>query len=150
VAVYSGYTITQLHSLQELQARTIDRNRTDSLLLLRIQNNLNSVALAMRDMLDGTEPYPLTAWRGQFQRIRIDLEDALAQEERTSPLDRGADQRRYLSDSVAQFWDASTVSRPRCQRQRIGGSRSHPPLATGSAGRAQHRRSAAPDSEQRD
>lgn len=106
VAVYSGYTITQLHSLQELQARTIDRNRTDSLLLLRIQNNLNSVALTMRDMLDGSEPYPLTAWRGQFQRIRTDLEDALAQEERTSPLDSGSDQRRYLSDSVAQFWDA--------------------------------------------
>jgi signal transduction histidine kinase len=106
VAVYSGYTITQLHSLQELQARTIDRNRTDSLLLLRIQNNLNSVALTMRDMLDGSEPYPLTAWRGQFQRIRTDLEDALAQEERTSPLDRSSDQRRYLSDSVAQFWDA--------------------------------------------
>jgi signal transduction histidine kinase len=107
VAVYSGYTITQLHSLQELQARTIDRNRTDSLLLLRIQNNLNSVALAMRDMLDGSEPYPLTAWRGQFQRIRTDLEDALTQEARTSPLDRDPDQRRYLSDSVAQFWDAS-------------------------------------------
>jgi signal transduction histidine kinase len=107
VAVYSGYTITQLHSLQDLQARTIDRNRTDSLLLLRIQNNLNSVALAMRDMLDGSEPYPLTAWRGQFRRIRTDLEDALAQEERTSPLDRGADQQRYLSGSVAQFWDAS-------------------------------------------
>jgi signal transduction histidine kinase len=106
VAVYSGYTITQLHSLQELQARTIDRNRTDSLLLLRIQNNLNSVALAMRDMLDGSEPYPLTAWHGQFQRIRTDLEDALALEERTSPLDRGSDQRRYLSDSVTQFWDA--------------------------------------------
>jgi signal transduction histidine kinase len=106
VAVYSGYTITQLHSLQELQARTIDRNRTDSLLLLRIQNNLNSVALTMRDMLDGSEPYPLTAWRGQFQRIRTDLEDALAQEERTSPLDRNSDQRRYLADSVAQFWDA--------------------------------------------
>jgi signal transduction histidine kinase len=106
VAVYSGYTIVQLHSLQELQARTIDRNRTDSLLLLRIQNNLNAVALAMRDMLDGSEPYPLTAWKGQFQRIRTDLEDALAQEERTSPTDRGPDQRRYLSDSVAQFWDA--------------------------------------------
>ncbi|HLK68461.1 MAG TPA: histidine kinase [Bryobacteraceae bacterium] len=106
VAIYSGYTIVQLHGLQELQARTIDRNRTDSLLLLRIQNNLNAIALAMRDMLDGTEPYPLTAWRGQFRRIRTDLDDALTQEERTSPLDRGSDQRRYLSDSVAQFWDA--------------------------------------------
>src|SRR5262249_20602423 len=49
---------------------------------------------------------PLTAWKSQFQRIRTDLEDALAQEERSSPLDRASDQRRYLSDSVAQFWDA--------------------------------------------
>ena len=48
----------------------MDRNRTDSLLLLRIQNGLNSLALAMRDMLEGSEPYPLTAWRAQFQRIR--------------------------------------------------------------------------------
>ncbi len=107
VAVYSGYTILQLAALQELQTRTIDRNRTDSLLLLRIQNNLNSVALTMRDMLDGSEPYPLTAWRAQFHRLRTDLEDALAQEEHTSPLDRSPDQRRYLASSVAQFWDAA-------------------------------------------
>src|SRR6185295_9927294 len=59
------------------------------------------------DMLDGSEPYPLTAWRPQFQRLRTDLDDALAQEERTSPLDRSLDQRRFLSTSVAQFWDAA-------------------------------------------
>jgi len=38
VAVYSAYTVTQLRSLRRLQAETIDRNRADSLLLLRIQN----------------------------------------------------------------------------------------------------------------
>src|SRR5579872_4618271 len=106
VAIYSAYTITQLHALQNLQARTTDRNRTNSLLLLRIQNNLNSVALTMRDMLQGSEPYPLTAWRGQFQRIRTDLEDALQQEERTSPLDRSPEQSQYLSSRLTQFWDA--------------------------------------------
>ena len=52
VGVYSGYTILQLRSLRELQSETIDRNRTDTLLLLRIQNSLNSLGLAMRDMLD--------------------------------------------------------------------------------------------------
>src|SRR5579862_4388670 len=80
VALYSGYTVTQLHRLAHLQDAIIDRNRADSLLLLRIQNNLNSLGLAMRDMLDGSEPYPLTAWRGQFRRLRTDLEDALARE----------------------------------------------------------------------
>ena len=38
-AVYSGYAIAQLHGLEQLQTGTIDRNRADSLLLLRIQNN---------------------------------------------------------------------------------------------------------------
>ncbi|MBZ5580812.1 MAG: sensor histidine kinase [Acidobacteriia bacterium] len=106
VAVYLAYTIVQLHGLQELQARTIDRNRIDSLLLLRIQNNLNSVALAMRDMLDRSEPYPLTAWQGQFRRIRTDLDDALAKEKQYSPVDRSPDQSAYLQSSVNQFWDA--------------------------------------------
>jgi signal transduction histidine kinase len=106
VAVYAGYTLVQLRGLETLQTTAIDRNRADSLLLLRIQNNLNSLALTLRDMLDGTEPYPLTAWQGPVKRLRNDLTDALEQEARYSPLDRGADQRRQLSERVTQFWDA--------------------------------------------
>jgi signal transduction histidine kinase len=106
VAVYSGYTINQMRGLRLIQAQTIDRNRTDSLLLLRMQNDLSSVASSTRDMLDATEPYPLSAWRGQFRRIRADLEDAMTREEMLSPPDRTADQRRYLASSMAQFWDA--------------------------------------------
>jgi signal transduction histidine kinase len=105
VGVYSGYTIQQLRTLRRLQAETIDRNRADSLLLLRIQNGLNSLGLTMRDMLDGSEPYPLTAWQGQLKRIRIDLDDALAREAKVSRA--AADQRAYLANSVAQFWDAA-------------------------------------------
>jgi signal transduction histidine kinase len=106
VGVYSGYTIVQLRSLRALQTRTIDRNRTDSLLLLRIQNGLNSLALTMRDMVDSTEPYPLTAWRPQFDRIRADLDDALTREEKFSLVDRSPGQRRYMADSFRQFWGA--------------------------------------------
>jgi signal transduction histidine kinase len=106
VAVYAAYTIVQLRGLRQLQAETIDRNRSDSMLLLRIQNDLNSVNLAMRDMLDASEPYPLTAWQSQFQRLRVDLEDAVAREARFSPAAGAAGQRQYLSASVAQFWDA--------------------------------------------
>jgi signal transduction histidine kinase len=103
-AIYAGFTIVQLRSLEEIQSSSIDRNRTDSLLLLRIQNNLNSIALAMRDMVDENEAYGLTAWQGPFKRIRTDLDDALAQEERYSSL--GGEQRRFLIASVSQFWDA--------------------------------------------
>lgn len=106
VTLYSGYTIAQLRALRRLQADTIDRNRTDSLLLLRIQNNLNALGLAMRDMLDSSEPYPLNAWSAPFRRIRVDLDDALARESRFSPADRTAEQSRYLATSVGQFWDA--------------------------------------------
>jgi signal transduction histidine kinase len=106
VGVYSGYTIVQLHSLRLLQTRTIDRNRTDTLLLLRIQNGLNSLALTMRDMVDSEEPYSLTAWQPQFRRIRADLEDALLREETFALVDRSPGQRRYLAASFRQFWDA--------------------------------------------
>ena len=106
VAVYSGYTIFQLRGLRQLQSQTIDRDRTDSLLLLRIQNDLNSMALTIRDMLDANEPYPLAAWQGQCRRIRIDLDDAMAREAEVSPPFRDTGQRRYLSASMTQFWDA--------------------------------------------
>lgn len=106
VSVYSGYTILQLRSLRELQTQTIDRNRTDTLLLLRIQNGLNSVALTMRDMLDSPGPYPLNAWQPQFQRLHADLDDALAREETFSLADRTPGQRRYLANSFRQFWEA--------------------------------------------
>ncbi len=110
VGVYSGYTIVQLRSLRRLQTGTIDRNRLDSLLLLRIQNSLDSLALAMRDMLDkdatDTQNYPLSAWRPQFRRIRNDVEDALAREERVAVEENNPGQRRYLAESFRAFWDS--------------------------------------------
>jgi signal transduction histidine kinase len=106
VIVYSLYTRTQLNGLRALQSNLVDRDRRDSLQLLRVQNDLNSLGLAMRDMLDAREPYPLTAWRGQFQRIREDLNAALTLEETFSPAARTLDQRRFLNQSLAQFWDA--------------------------------------------
>src|SRR5437762_5141279 len=106
VVADAWYVTRQIASLQVLQTELIDRNRKDSLQLLRIQNDLNSLALAMRDMLDNTEPYPLTAWSAQFQRIRADLDDALRREEQVAVADRTPEQRQYLGNSVAQFWDA--------------------------------------------
>jgi len=107
VVAYSGYIAFQISGLRELQNNLVDRNRKDSLQLLRIQNDLNSVGLAMRDMLDADEPYPLTAWSAQFQRVRADLNDALRLEEQVAVATRTPEQRKYLTDSVAQSWDAA-------------------------------------------
>src|SRR6202166_5484477 len=106
VMAYSWYITVQISGLRELQNDLAGRNRKDSLHLLRIQNDLNSLALAMRDMLDNDEPYPLTAWSAQFQRIRADLDNALKLEEQVAPVNRSPEQEQYLNNSVAQFWDA--------------------------------------------
>lgn len=106
VLAYAFYITVELAGLRKLQSQMVDRNRKDSLQLLRIQNDLNSVALAMRDMLDTTGRYPLTAWSAQFERIRQDLESGLKIEEGLAVASRTPDQRKYLTQSVAQFWDA--------------------------------------------
>jgi signal transduction histidine kinase len=107
VVAYASYITVQLAGLRKLQSEMVDRNRKDSLQLLRIQNDLNSIALAMRDMLDATEPYPLTAWTAQFERIHQDLDTALKLEENLAGANRTADQRKFLTQSMSQFWDAA-------------------------------------------
>jgi signal transduction histidine kinase len=106
VLIDAWYMTRQISGLRALQTDLADRNRKDSLQLLRIQNDLNSLGLAMRDMLDSDGPYPLTAWSAQFERIRVDLSDALAREEAVAVGTRTPEQRQYLTAAVAQFWDA--------------------------------------------
>jgi signal transduction histidine kinase len=60
----------------------------------------------MRDMLDNEEPYPLTAWTAQFERIHADLDDAIRLEDQVAVASRTPEQRQYLGSSMAQFWDA--------------------------------------------
>src|SRR5947209_15916980 len=60
----------------------------------------------MSHMPHTTAPYPLTAWTAQFDRIHQDLDAGLKLEENLAGANRTPDQRRYLSQSVAQFWDA--------------------------------------------
>lgn len=104
VGVFSWYALHQIAGLKDLQTQLIDRNRRDTLQLLRIQNNLHSLGLAMRDMVNGDEPYPLEAWKGQFARTRADLEDALRLERQLAPVERTPERQAYFAQSLAQFW----------------------------------------------
>ena len=106
VVADSWYVTRQIAGLRVLQTDLVDRSRRNSLQLLRVQNDLNQLGLAMRDMLDSDEPYPLTAWTAQFQRIRTDLDAALRSEQEVAVSRRTPEQQTYLERSLAQFWDA--------------------------------------------
>ena len=142
VVAYSWYISRQISGLRRLQTDLADRNRSDSLQLLRIQNDLNQLGLAMRDMLDSGEPYPLTAWSAQFERIRADLDDALARQEEVAvaAADAGAAPvSRQLGRAVLgrRRTASSTLA---AQRTRGGSPRADPAVAAGAAGGAQHAR----------
>lgn len=107
VVAYSWYLSGQMAGLSRLQTELTDRNRLESLQLLRIQNDLNQLGLAMRDMLDNEVPYALAAWAPQFARIRQDLDDALRRQDEVAVTRRTPEQRQYLTSSVGQFWDAA-------------------------------------------
>lgn len=108
VSAYSWYISQQITRLRQVQTDLTDRNRRDSLQLLRIQGDLNQLALAMRDMLDPDEPYPVQAWSAPFERIRADLDEALKSQESVAIARRTPEQSQYLASAVTQFWDASS------------------------------------------
>jgi len=104
VGAFCLYTLSQISGLRQLQNDTIDRNRKDSLQLLRMQNDLGGLGLAMRDMLNGDEPYPLYAWSAQFDRIRKDLDDSIRLESKLAPLAGDPGRQAYFIRALAQFW----------------------------------------------
>ena len=104
LATFSYHALQQVDRLRDLQTRLVDRNRRDSLLLLRIQNNLHQISLSLRDMTSGDEPYPMAAWKNQFDRIRGDLDDAVRQEAQLAADIRPPAERRYFGDLLSQLW----------------------------------------------
>jgi signal transduction histidine kinase len=104
IATFSYYSLRQIGGLRDLQERLIDRNRRDSLQLLRIQNDLHLLGFALRDMITSDEPYPMTAWKSQFDRIRADLEDAVRQEAQLAPDTRRPEEQQYFAAMLNQLW----------------------------------------------
>lgn len=104
VAVFSIFTLKQLDGLRRLESDSVDRSRRDSLQLIRIQNNLTQLGLALRDMAEGTEPYPITGYKPEFDRMRGDLQDALSVEAQLMPATRTPAQQEMLNNTFARFW----------------------------------------------
>ena len=104
IAAFGLYAAREIRELGAEQTAIAERNRLDSLQLFRIQNNLANVATSMRDMADRTEPYPIVAWRQTFERLRADLDEAIAAEAALAPARRPAAQQQRLRAAVDSFW----------------------------------------------
>ena len=109
ILAFCLYTVREIRLLRDEQTAISERNRLDSLQLLRIQNNLSTLATEMRDMADRTESYPMISWRQTFDRIKADLAHAIATERTLAPAARAPAQQEQLESSLDRFWD--TVDR---------------------------------------
>jgi signal transduction histidine kinase len=104
IAGIGAYTYSEVRRLRDEQTAISERNRKDSLQLLRIQNDLASLAVLMRDMIDRTEPYPLSGWQPAFERVRLDLAEATRLEQSLAPAGRDPAQQARLGQSVDAYW----------------------------------------------
>ncbi len=104
ILAYAGYTLNSVNRMREVQTEIIDQNRKAALQLIRIQSDLNSLALALRDMIDQRDGYPLTAWAPQLDRIRENLDDAIRVEAELARGRRDPQQTAYLAAAFAQLW----------------------------------------------
>ncbi len=107
VTGFSWYALYQIQGLRRLQTETIDLNRHDSLLLLRVQNDLNTIGLKLRDMTQASQTSGIARYRGEFARLREDLEKAIRDDATLTPVARRADRQAELVRRLPQFWQTS-------------------------------------------
>jgi len=106
VGAFSWYALSRIAGLRDLQRQLVERNRRDSLQLLRIEDDLHSLDLAIQELVNGDEPYGPLAYRVPFNRLRNDLEDALRTERELAPVERNPDTQANLTRSLALFWNS--------------------------------------------
>ena len=105
IVAFSLYAAHEIARLRQEQIALSERNRRDSLQLIRIQSNLSSLAVTLRDMMERAEPYPMAAWSGTFQRLRLDLAQAFELERTLAPA-RPPEQQQQITETTARFWEA--------------------------------------------
>jgi signal transduction histidine kinase len=100
VTGFCDYSLHKFADLRALQADTIDLNRHDSLLLLRIQNDVNTLGLKLQEITEGHANLRIADYRWEFAQIHQDLSAAVSADNRLAPSTRRAD----LTESVGTFW----------------------------------------------
>jgi signal transduction histidine kinase len=106
IVALGAFMIREVGRLRDEQTAISERNRKDALQLLRISNDLSSLAFLMRDMVEGVEPYPMEGWQPAFERVRTDLREALALERAMAPAAREPAQQSRLDGVMAAYWSS--------------------------------------------
>jgi signal transduction histidine kinase len=103
--VFAAYTIREIRWLQDFQDNVVQKNRKASLQLLRLQDDTYQLAVSLRDMTLPESRYPIMYWKGEFSRLRADMDSALALEAQyAASTPAGSLERRQLRDVLDNFW----------------------------------------------
>ena len=78
--IFATYTIREIRWLQDFQVNVVQKNRKDSLQLLRLQDDTYQLAVSLRDMTLPESRYPIYYWKGEFSGLHEDMNNALALE----------------------------------------------------------------------
>jgi signal transduction histidine kinase len=105
VAGFSAYSLHELSKLRLLQDQTIDLNRHDSLVLLRIQNDVNTLGLKLQDISERRNDVPILSFREEFAAAKQDLNAAIRTDEQFAPGVGKAASRADLLKAVNRFWE---------------------------------------------
>ncbi len=88
-----------------MELNIIDLNRHDSLQLLRVQNDLNSVGIKMREMAGGDlDVSAFERYHEDFELLRQDLNRALLYEARRTLVRGQPDRQAELASTLRRFW----------------------------------------------
>ena len=107
VTGFSSYSLYQVNSLRKLQTQSIDLNRHDSYLLLRVQNDVNTLGLKLQEITEGLPGARIAEYRLEFERLRGDLDDSIREDAQFAPVTRHADNQAELVGSLNRFWNVS-------------------------------------------
>jgi len=103
--VFALYTIQKMRGLEDFQANVVEKNRKSSLQLLRLQDDVYFLAVSLRDMTLPESRYPIFYWRGEFRRVRQDVNQALALEAQYAVSNPDGNQKRtQLREQLDEFW----------------------------------------------
>jgi signal transduction histidine kinase len=106
--VFAFYAIHEIRWLEDFQTNVVQRNRLASIQLLRLQENAFYLATSLRDMTLPESRYPIGYWRGEYTRVREDMNQAVALEAQyaaTTPA--GNEKRAQLRNVLADFWETA-------------------------------------------